>query len=137
MIRNRYTTHTQHLPTKAPKGKKDALKPMAPQSKHCKQKVKRTVSFPKFGQTAIQSENFTRTYMQRHTTTEIVYHSRSIALERSVIFFTGGLISILGGYNPHLCSAVVYTRHLLSTRKGFLTHQCNISENIKIKRIQR
>ena len=34
-------------------------------------------------------------------------------------------------------SAVVYTRHLLSPREGFLTHQGNIFENIKIKRIQR
>ena len=32
---------------KTPKGKKDALKETAPQSKHYKQKVKRTVSFPK------------------------------------------------------------------------------------------
>ena len=36
-----------------------------------------------------------------------------------------------------LSSAVVYTRHLFSPCEGFLTHQCNISENIKIKRIQR
>ena len=27
--------------------------------------------------------------------------------------------------------------HLFSPPEGFLTHQCNISENIKIKRIQR
>ena len=30
-----------------------------------------------------------------------------------------------------LSSAVVYTRHLFSPREGFLTHQCNVSENIK------
>ena len=36
-----------------------------------------------------------------------------------------------------LSSLVVYTRHLFSPREGFLTHQCNISENIEIKRIQR
>ena len=34
-------------------------------------------------------------------------------------------------------SAVVCTRHLFSPREGFLTHQCNIFENIKIKWIQR
>ena len=33
-----------------------------------------------------------------------------------------------------LMSAEVYTRHLFSPREGFLTHQCNISESIKIKR---
>ena len=27
--------------------------------------------------------------------------------------------------------------HLLSPREGFLTHQCNINENIKIKRIKK
>ena len=32
-----------------------------------------------------------------------------------------------------LSSAVVYTRHLFSPREEFLTHQCNISESIKIK----
>ena len=66
------------------KGKKDALKATAPQSKHFKQKDKRTVAFPKIGQTAIQNKNFTRTYMQRHTMTKIVNRSRSNALERSV-----------------------------------------------------
>ena len=36
-----------------------------------------------------------------------------------------------------LSSAVVYTSHLFSPSKRFLTHQYNISENIKIKRLQR
>ena len=58
--------------SKTPKGKKDTLKATAPQSKHYKQKAKRTVSFPKIGQIAIHNKNFTRTYMQRHTMTEIV-----------------------------------------------------------------
>ena len=78
MIRNRY------LPSKTRKGKKDALKATAPQSKHNKQKVKRTSSFQTIGQTAIQNANFTRTYMQRHTLTKIVNHSRNTALERTV-----------------------------------------------------
>ena len=42
--------------TKTPKGMKDALKATAPLSKHYKQKAKRTVSFPKIGQTAIQNK---------------------------------------------------------------------------------
>ena len=33
--------------------------------------------------------------------------------------------------------AAVASSHLLNPREGLLTHQCNISENIKIKRIQR
>ena len=34
-------------------------------------------------------------------------------------------------------SAVVHTKHLYSPREGFLTHQCNVSEKINIKQIQR
>ena len=52
-----------------------------------KQKAKRTVFFPKNGQTAIQNKHFTKIYMQRHTMTEIVNHSRSTVLERSVNTF--------------------------------------------------
>ena len=54
--------------TKTPKGKKDALKAMSPQSKHYKQKAKRTVPFPKIGQTAstIKLKKITRTYIHRH-----------------------------------------------------------------------
>ena len=46
----------------------------------------------------------------------------------------GDAKSILRGHTLTLAlrSAVAYTRHLFSTREGF-----NISENIKIKRIQR
>ena len=36
-----------------------------------------------------------------------------------------------------LNSAVVYTKHKFYPREGFLSHQCNISENIKIKLMQR
>ena len=36
-----------------------------------------------------------------------------------------------------LSSAVVYKKDLVSPRELFLTHQCNISENIKSKGIQR
>ena len=58
--------------SKTSKGKKDALEATAPQSKHSKQKAKRTVSFQNIGQTAIQNKNFTMTYMQRHIITEMV-----------------------------------------------------------------
>ena len=101
-----------------------------------------TVSFPKIGQTAIQNKNFTRKYMQRHTVTETVNYSRSTAWERSVKYYLGWEVG--GGLNRFymvttlaLSSAVAYTRRLFSPREGFLTHQYNISVNIKIKRIQR
>ena len=42
--------------SKTPKGKKDALKVTAPQSKHYKQKSERTVSSQIFGQTDIQNK---------------------------------------------------------------------------------
>ena len=83
------------FPSKTPKGKKDALKATTPQSKHYKQKAKRT----DIGQTAIQIS-------LGHTMTEIVNHSRSTALERSVKSLTwewgwgGGLKSILGDHKP-------------------------------------
>ena len=44
-----------------------------------------TTSLPKTGQTATQNKNSTKTYMQRHTMTEIVNNSRSTALERSEV----------------------------------------------------
>ena len=89
------------------------------------------------GQTAIQSKNFTRTHMQRHTMTETVNHSRSTTLEQSVKTLLGGLNRFYIAKTLALSSTVVYRRHLFSLRGGFLTHQCNISENIKIERIQR
>ena len=124
MIRNRYNYVTPFVHDTM--GKKDTLKATAPQSKHDKQKAKRTVSFKKNGQMATQ----------RYTMTEIVNHNRSTALERSVKHYVGGrgvAITLALG------SAVVYTRHLFSPREGFLTHQCNISEKIKkkIKQTQR
>ena len=76
--------------SKIPKGKKNALKAMAPQSKHYKKKTKRTVSFPKVGQTAIQNKNFTRTHLQRRIMTDIINQSRSIGLERSVKYYCVG-----------------------------------------------
>ena len=51
------------------------------------------------GQTASRNKNVTRTYMQRHTITEIVNHSRSTAWNGQQNF-TGWLKSILRGHNP-------------------------------------
>ena len=111
------------LPTtfrsKTPKGKKDALKATAPQSKHYKQKAKRTVPFPKISQTAIQNKNFTRTNMQWHTMTEIVNHSRSIVFERSVKILLGALNQFDVATTLALSSIEVYTRQLFSPRLPF------------------
>ena len=102
-----------------------------------KRKAKRTASFPKIGQMTIQNKNVTRTYMQRHTMTEVVNHSRSNALEQSVKILPGGLNRFYMATTLALSFAMVYTRHLFSPCERFLTHQCNISNNIKIKQIQR
>ena len=50
---------------------------------------------------------------------------------------SGRLKSILRGHNLRPQFYLVYTRHLFSPREGFYTNQCNISKNIKSKRIQR
>ena len=77
-------------------------------------------------------KNITCTYMQRHTMTEIVNQSRSTALERSVKILLGGgrgrgrLNRFYVTKTLALCSAIVYTRQLSSSREGSLTHQCNI-----------
>ena len=92
------------------------------------------------GQTVIKNDNnkkISKTYMQRHTMTEIVNQSRSTALERSVETLLGGFNRFYVATILALSSTVVYTRHLFSPREGFLTHQCYISENTKIKRIQK
>ena len=69
MIRNRYNYLTTSV--KTPKGKKDALKATAPQSKHYKQKAKKKGSFPKTGQMAIQIKNYqvihAKTYNDRNS----------------------------------------------------------------------
>ena len=43
----------------------------------------------------------------------------------------GGLNQFFVATTLALSSAVVHTRRLFSPSEGFLTHQCNISENIK------
>ena len=69
------------------KGK--VLKVTAPQSKHYKQKAKKDSVFPRNDQTAVQNKTFTKPYMQKHTMTDIVNHSRSTDLERSVKILLG------------------------------------------------
>ena len=84
---------------------------------------------------------------------QIVNHSRSTALERAVKYYWGwrergwvGGGGGAGGWGLNrfyiaktlaLSPAVVHIKHLFSPRECFLFHQCNISENIKIKQIQR
>ena len=76
------------------------------------------------GQTAIknkiknQQDIHAKTY---NTMTEIVHHSRSTALERSVKTLLGGLNRFYVATTLALSSAVVYTRHLFSPREGFLS----------------
>ena len=70
--------------------------------------------------------------MQGHAIKEIVNHSRSTILERSGKYYRGREWGAYEATTLALSSAVVYTRHLFSPREGFLPHQCNISENIKI-----
>ena len=104
--------------SKTPKGKKDALKATELQSKHYKQKAKRTVSFPKIGQTAIQNK---KNQDIRHTKTEIVNHSRSTALNRSVKYYWGWKLNrFYVATTFALSSAVVYKRHLFSPREVLL-----------------
>ena len=83
--------------------------------------------FQTIGQTAIQNKIFTRTYMQRHTMAEIVNHSRSTALERSVKTLLGSLNRFYVATSLALSSAVVYT----DTKEG------NDQESIQLSNIFR
>ena len=56
--------------------------------------------FPNNGQVTIQNINFTRTYMQRHTLTEMVSHSRSSKNLTAGKGVGAGLTSILGNHSP-------------------------------------
>ena len=60
-------------------------------------------------------------------------HSRNTTLERSDWCLNRFLVAT----TLALSSAVVYTRHFFSPLEGFLTHQCNISENIKKQQQQK
>ena len=90
--------------------------------------------------------------MNRHTMTEIVLHTPQ-KKHRFGMSFTcvcvwwgwgggegegrkgaGRLNQFYMATTLALISAVVYIRHLIGPFEQFLTHQCNISENIKIKK---
>ena len=86
----------------------------------------------------IQTKNFTRTYMQRYTITEINL-SRSAALEKYYLAGGGGGWG-RGSLNRFYMATILAPSSAVvqfSPSEGFLTHQCKISENIKIKRLQR
>ena len=132
MIRNRYNYLTPSVP-RHQRERRTHLKQRRHNQNSTSRKPKGQFLSQKIGQTTIQNKTFTRRYMQRHTMTEIVNHSRSIALESSVKTLNRCYMAT----TLALTSAVVYTRYLFNPREGFLTHQCSISENIKIKRIQK
>ena len=132
--------------SKTPKGKKDALKTMARQSKHYQKKAKRTVYFfskfwpngyPK--QTKIDQDIHAKTYNDRSSKPQQKHYLGT----GSKIFLEGeggvgeGLNRFYVATTLALISAVILTRPLFSPHEGSLTLQCNNSENIKIKRIQR
>ena len=90
------------------------------------------------GHTAIKNEN--KNQQDIHAKT---YNDRNSKPKQKHRLGTS-VKTLLGGFNRFyvatilaLSSTVVYTRHLFSPCEGFLTHQCYISENIKIKRIQK
>ena len=58
--------------------------------------------------------------MKRRTMTEIVNHNKSTTLELSIKTSLWGLNRFYVATTLVLSSAVVYTRHLFSTREGFL-----------------
>ena len=66
-------------------------------------------------------------------------HKHRIRTVRKILLWVAGVLvnRFYVATTPALSSAVVYTRHLFSPRERFWTHQCNNSENIKVKRKQR
>ena len=83
------------------KGKEDALKATSSQSKHYKQKAKRTVSFAKIGQTAIQNKNFPNKYMQRHKMTKIrrLQQKHRLGMVCKILIWGLGLGGGVDGWN--------------------------------------
>ena len=99
------------------------------------------------GQTSIETKNSNRnkhakTYNDRNSKPQQKHCLGTVRRK-----FTSGCVGEgrgRGSFNRYfvattlaLSSAVLYTRHLFSPGEGFLTHQCNISWDTKIKRIQR
>ena len=107
--------------SKTPKGKIDALKLTAPQSKYYKQKTKGTFSSPKrLSKLKFHKNIHAKTLNDRHSKLQQKHHLGTISK------------ILLGGLNRFYVSQDIWSVH-----EGSLTPQCNISENIKIKRIQR
>ena len=69
--------------------------------------------------------------MQRHAMTEKSKPQQKNRHRTDSKQITGSLNRFYMATTLALRSAVVYTRYLFSQSEGFLTHQCNISENIK------
>ena len=103
------TFHPRHQ-----REKRTHLKATGPQSKHYKQKAKRTVSFPKIGNRLSKVKN-----LPGHTwNREIVNHSRSIALVSK--HFTGGWEILWERPQPSSLFLPWYTKDICSVRvKGF------------------
>ena len=96
MIRNRHNYLTPSV--QDIKGKKGRTKRIGTTIETLQTESQKDSFFPKKkkkkkknGQTAIQNKMLTRTYMQRHTMTEIVNHSRSTAWEpvSKIVYITG------------------------------------------------
>ena len=134
MIRNRYNYLTPSVP-RLQRETRAHLK----QRHHNKNTTSRKPKGQFLSQTTIKNKNFSRTYMQRQTMTEIVNHSRNTAPERSVKLLLGldggmgwggggGLKSILRGHNLHCLQFVSKTRNV-----GFL--RLYLSSNLHKKTI--
>ena len=120
MIRNRYNYLTSSVQdTKVKKGR---LK----QWHHNQNTIYTSITPKEQFLSRNNNKKITRTYRQRHSDRNSKPQQKHRLGTVSKNFTCGAL-----------SSAVVYTRHLFSPREGVLSHQCNISENIKIKRIQR
>ena len=102
---------------------------MAPQSTLQAESQKNSF-FSKNGQTAIQNkknhqELQTKTCNDRYSKPQQKYRLATVSK-----ILLGGLNRFYVATTFALSSALVYTRHLFSPREGFLTHLCNIRENI-------
>ena len=89
------------------------------------------------GQTAIKNNKsrqdiHAKTYNDRNSKPQQKHRLRTVSKNFTWWGFNRFYVTTTLALSP----AVLYTRHLFSPREGFLTHQCYISENIKVKRIQ-
>ena len=136
--KNKKNKKTQPFPDTKRKRNQDTKGKVGTTIKTLQAESQKDSFFSKNGRTAIQNRNFTRTYNDRYSSKpQQEYHLRTVSkILQGTGVGEGGLNRLNVATTIALSSAVVYTRHLFSPLEGFLT-QCNISENIKIKRIQR